>query len=123
MIYTGIDLVEIERFKNLKPEIKTRFSKRVFSEEERAYIGNSDSRAAGIFAAKEATAKALGCGIGPISWQDITISHTDEKQPILSLHNNAKSISDNKGIHGWSVSIAHTKRTAAAVAIGTALNE
>ncbi len=75
---TGIDLVEIERLENLKPEIRTRFCQRVFTMQELAYAGGRLERLAAMFAAKEAVAKALGCGIGPIHWKDIEIRHTDE---------------------------------------------
>lgn len=120
MIYTGIDLVEIERFSALKPEIKSRFFTRVFTPSEREYIGALESRAAGIFSAKEAVAKALGCGIGPISWQEIEISHTREKQPQVTLLGSAAVLAADLQIDTWSVSITHTKKTAAAVAIAAA---
>jgi holo-[acyl-carrier protein] synthase len=116
IIFSGIDLIEIDRFSNLNPSIKKRLFTRVFSPEELEYIGKSYNRAAGIFAAKEAVAKALGCGIGPISWQDIIISHTSEKQPTVTLINKAHEKADAFQIKQWSISITHTKKTAAAVA-------
>lgn len=116
-ITTGIDLVEIDRFRNLKPEILERFLKRVFTEQELAYIANSFERAAGIFAAKEAVVKALGCGIGPVSWQDVEINHSIEKQPGILLHKKAAEIARGKVIKQWSVSISHTKMHATAVAV------
>jgi len=120
MIHTGIDLVEIERFSALKPEIKARFFQRVFTRAERDYIAAFDSRAAGIFAAKEAAAKALGCGIGPVSWQEIEVAHTDQKQPQINLLGNAARIAAEKRITSWSVSITHSKKTAAAVFVAAA---
>ena len=84
MIFTGIDLVEIDRFINLNPAVRKRFYRRVFTESELGYIGESFNRAAGIFAAKEAVAKALGCGIGPISWQDIIIRHRKKFKKYIS---------------------------------------
>lgn len=117
IIFSGIDLVEIDRFTNLNPAIRKRLFARVFSIEELEYIGDSNYRAAGIFAAKEAVAKALGCGIGPISWQDIIISHTQEKQPTVKLVDNAQEKEAALHIKQWSISITHTKKTAAAVAV------
>ena len=81
-IFSGIDLVEIARFQNLDPAIRKRFFTRVFTANELEYIKDIDQRAAGIFAAKEACAKALGCGIGSVRWVDIEITHTSENQPI-----------------------------------------
>jgi len=120
MIFTGIDLVEIDRFSGLDPTIRKRFYARVFCPEELDHIGDSYNRAAGIFAAKEAIAKALGCGIGPISWQDIFISHTESKQPKVTLISNAQEKARDLHIHQWSISITHTKKTAAAIAVAVA---
>ena len=79
-ITSGIDLVEIERFRQLKPEILERFYKRVFTPGEIEHIGGSFERAAGLFAAKEAIVKALGCGIGPVSWQEVEILHNTRRK-------------------------------------------
>ena len=88
-IATGIDLVEIARFRQLKPEILARFYQRVFTPGEIAYIGQRFEAAAGIFSAKEAVVKALGCGIGPVSWQEIEIHHNAEGMPQVELHGSA----------------------------------
>ncbi len=122
IIFSGIDLVEIDRFLHLNPAIRKRFYKRVFTIEELDYIGRSYNKAAGIFAAKEAVAKALGCGIGPISWQDISISHTPDIQPIVTLLSRAQEIAKTLNIKQWSISITHTKKTAAAIAVAVAKN-
>lgn len=119
-IFSGIDLVEINRFIELNPAVRERFFKRVFTQDELIYINDSNQRAAGIFAAKEAITKALGCGIGPIHWVDIEITHSVEKQPLVRLHARAKEKSDSLCITSWSVSITHSKKTAAAVAVATA---
>ena len=123
IIFSGIDLIEIKRFSNLNPSILKRLFIRVFSPEELEYIGKSNNKAAGIFAAKEAVAKALGCGIGPISWQDIIISHTPERQPTVTLINRAQEKAAEFHIKQWSISITHTKKTAAAVAVAVSENE
>lgn len=123
IIFSGIDLIEIKRFSNLNPSILKRLFIRVFSPEELEYIGKSNNKAAGIFAAKEAVAKALGCGIGPISWQDIIILHTPERQPTVTLINRAQEKAAEFNIKQWSISITHTKKTAAAVAIAVSKNE
>lgn len=119
-VYSGIDLVEIHRFQQLNPAIRKRFFERVFTKKELAYINNLDQKAAGMFAAKEACAKALGCGIGPIRWVDIEITHTDENQPQICLHGRAQQLTRVRKITSWSVSISHTKDTAAAVVVAVA---
>ena len=120
IIFSGIDLVEIDRFLRLDPAIRKRFYTRVFTAEELDYIGESFNRAAGIFAAKEAVAKALGCGIGPIGWHDISISHTSDNQPTVTLLSGAQLKEKTLQIKQWSISITHTKKTAAAIAVAIA---
>lgn len=119
-IFSGIDLVEIARFQNLDPALRKRFFTRVFTANELEYIQDTDQRAAGIFAAKEACAKALGCGIGLVRWVDIEITHTAENQPYILLYADALERSNQKQILSWSVSITHTRETAAAVVVAVA---
>ena len=116
-ITSGIDLVEVERFRQLKPGILKRFYERVFTQCERVHIASSYERAAGLFAAKEAVVKALGCGIGPVSWQEVEIQHTADNQPFVLLKGNATELANKLAIHQWSISISHTKEHATAIAV------
>ena len=120
-LFSGIDLVEVARFRELNPQILKRFFTRVFTEDERRYITGSFERAAGIFAAKEALVKALGCGIGPVSWQEVVIRYEDTGKPLLELKGKAKDAEQALGISGWSLSISHTKSNAVAVAVAYSL--
>ena len=73
----GIDIVEISRIKKLMDENEN-FLLKVFNEDEIERIKKRKEpyeRAGGIFAAKEAVAKALGTGIGKISFHDIKIKY------------------------------------------------
>lgn len=115
---TGVDLVDVSRFRELSHPIRDRFFRRVFTEEERIEIGVSLERAAGFFAAKEALAKALGCGIGPISWQEIEIQKDNAGKPGLRLSGKALKLSDQIGIVEWSLSISHTKEHAIGLVVG-----
>jgi holo-[acyl-carrier protein] synthase len=116
-LFSGIDLVEIARFRELDPKILKRFYTRVFTPNERAYIGASFERAAGIFAAKEALVKALGCGIGLVTWQEVGIRYDAQGKPLPQLTGNAKETESALGIGGWSVSISHTRNSAVAIAV------
>ena len=114
---TGIDLVEIYRLEQLDPAIRERFFMRVFTPGE---LEDSQGRLptlAGRFAAKEAVVKALGCGIGPVSWQDIEIRRGEQGQPVLKLHGNARQIAEEQGLETWSISISHTREHAVAVVV------
>ena len=122
VLRTGMDLVEIQRLENLDPEIFKRFILRVYTPAERN-ASLSDESLAGRFAAKEAVAKALGCGIGLIGWQEIEILSLNSGQPKLFLYGGAQSLARLIGITAWSISISHTRTTAAAVAVGYGLSD
>jgi len=116
-LVSGIDLVEINRITSLKTTIKDRFVQRILTENERKEH-LQDQSIAGIFAAKEATAKALGCGIGIVSWQEIEILPDSHGTPGLLLTGNALRKASDLGISIWSVSITHTTELAAAQVVG-----
>ena len=117
ILRTGIDLIEISRLEELNPSIRQRFLERVFTPMELQQIGTSIPSLTGRFAAKEAVAKALGTGIGVISWQEIEIIRGPEGEPILTLSGHALEISRDLGLETWSISITHNRTTAAAVAV------
>jgi holo-[acyl-carrier protein] synthase len=101
----GIDLVEVLRFKKLEKYQLEKF----FFEQEREYcfsFQNPYEHFAGFFAAKEAVSKALGVMRFPFS--EIEIRHLQEGAPV-AYHKNKKL--------DISLSIAHTKDMATAIAI------
>lgn len=113
-IATGVDLVEVDRFHNLNPRIKERFFRRVFTPQELNDPNQSIQHLAGKFAAKEAAAKALGCGIGIVSWQELEILNDDNGKPELVLHSHARQVAAESGWSAWSLSISHTRTYALA---------
>lgn len=117
MIKTGIDLIRTDRLANVNPRIRERFIQRVFTQTEQAQAKDDNEALSGIFAAKEAVSKALGTGIGKVSWQDIEILHELNGEPLLHLHGNALVVAETKGLKHWSVSITHDGGLAAAVAV------
>jgi holo-[acyl-carrier protein] synthase len=108
----GIDLVEVERIARLAKN--KRFLKRVFTDSELAYCHERafpERALAARFAAKEATAKALGTGIGKkLRWKDIELTTDSKKRPHIRLH--GKWAEEPLRIR---VSVTHTRTTAAAV--------
>ena len=117
VLRSGVDLIEIERFDSIEPGIHERFIHRVLTAQERLEVKDSNATLAGKFAAKEAVAKALGCGIGPVSFQEIEVLHDTNGQPILHLYKNARRIAEEQNLNVWSVSISHSQHYAVAVAI------
>lgn len=117
-LVTGIDLIEIERVAAAVERHGARFLNRVFTPLELAEAGGSPSSLAARFAAKEAVAKALGCGIGPIGWQEIEIRRQPGSQPVLHLSGEAARLAAELGLDTWSVSLTHARDQAAAVVVG-----
>lgn len=120
IVRTGIDLIEINRLEEVNPAIRERFLKRVFTPLELEQVGKSYASLSGRFAAKEAVSKALGTGIGFVSWQDIEVQRGKYGEPELHLYGNAAKVAEHLGLKDWSVSITHNRSTAAAfvVALG-----
>ena len=121
IIRTGIDLVEIHRLADVDPRIRARFLQRVFTPGELRICGDSNEKLAGRFGVKEAVSKALGTGIGPISWQDVETLDGMMGEPILNLYGKALRFAEVIGLESWSVSISDSGDlvTAVAVAVGS----
>jgi holo-[acyl-carrier protein] synthase len=117
---TGVDLIEIERFNNAILRHGERFLGRVFTHRELDEVGDNVASLAARFAAKEATAKALGTGIGDVGWQEIEIMRGPMKQPNLFLHGQASLLAERLDLETWSLSLSHSQSHAVAlvVAIG-----
>lgn len=115
----GHDLVEIGRIAAAITK-NERFIKRILTEAEWAQCQEKGSPAASAavrFAAKEACSKALGTGIGPISWLDMEIISQASGQPELILSGKAHLLAVQMGVTEVQVSLSHTKDYASAVVI------
>ena len=116
----GTDLVSIERIKKIYLKYPDKFLERVFREEERIRFlerGAPTTTLAGLFAAKEAVLKALGCGIGPASLNEIEIISKAGNKPLVKLYGNALRIADEKNISDIQISISHEMPFASAIAV------
>ena len=120
MLRVGVDLIEVERIERALARHGERFYARFFTEREREQCGGDPARLAARFAAKEAAAKALGCGIGPVRWVEIEIELEGNGRPRLVLHGAAR---DRAAMLGWrtvEVSLSHTKDHAIAFVVALA---
>lgn len=117
---TGVDLIEINRIRRAITRHGDRFLQRVFTAAELAQSCGRLESLAGKFAAKEATAKALGTGIWRhgIGWTDIEV-HKDPESgaPSLVLHNAASHRAALLGHQSWSLSISHDRTHAVAFVV------
>jgi phosphopantetheine--protein transferase-like protein len=104
----GIDIVDVARFSAL--EAGNPFFEKTFTEHERAYCAQFADAAphfAGMFAAKEATSKALG--IRTYHVLSLEIRHDDDDAPEVWQAGKKLAVK---------ISISHTNAQAIAVAIG-----
>jgi holo-[acyl-carrier protein] synthase len=114
----GVDTVEIARVVAVTARYGDRFLRRVFTPYELERYAGRPLALAGRFAAKEAAAKALGTGIGPVGWHGIEIRNDDAGKPLLVLHNAAEALAVARGFTEWHVSITHSRDLATAFVVG-----
>ena len=118
LIRCGVDMIECERIAAGIERFGERFLKRFFTAGERADCAEDPTRLAARFAAKEAVAKALGTGIGDVSWLEIEIrTNNERRRPQLTLHGQAAALADSMRLTEWDVSLSHTETLAIAVAV------
>lgn len=117
MLRSGVDIIEIDRIDRAILRHGQRFFDRFFTRQELIDCGGRTPALAARFAAKEAVAKALGTGIGDVSWKEIEIVNSERREPVLKLHGNAQQVASAQGLKVWSVSLSHTHEHAVAVAV------
>jgi holo-[acyl-carrier protein] synthase len=117
LVGLGIDAVDVPRFAGVLQRRPTLAAK-LFTSGERAYaarLGNPVPALAVRFAAKEATMKALGVGLGSVGWSDIEVVRDDGGAPSLVVTGRAEALAQGRGVAGWLVSLTHTATVASAV--------
>ena len=114
---TGVDMVEIERFEGAVARHGTHFLERIFTARELAEARDRPASLAARFAGKEAVTKALGSGIGPVTWHEIEILRDKQKAPVLHLHGRAHKLAVESGLATWSISLSHTHSHAIAMVV------
>jgi holo-[acyl-carrier protein] synthase len=111
----GVDLLEIARLEQAL-ERRPGLAERLFTDAERAYAASRArpvQHLAGRFCAKESVAKALG--LGAWNFSDVEVIDTGGA-PEVQLYGSAAARAQALGV-SVRVSITHTRRDAAAVAI------
>lgn len=116
----GLDLCQVDRL--ARAIEKPHFLERVFTPAERARIEAAHGPrraeiAAGLFAAKEAVAKALGTGFVGFGTADIEIVPDDAGRPTCALRRSAAGRLAELGGATPVVTITHDAGIAAAVAL------
>ncbi len=116
----GVDIVEIERIGQALQQHGQRFLDRLLLPVEQDFWANRGSRIetlAGLWAAKEAVAKALGTGFRGFGFTQIIITHDAHGRPLVSLFDGARQIANERQIGEIMISISHSRTCAIAQAI------
>ena len=122
MIGVGIDLVDLERIRQLLESKGEQAMTRFFSDGERDYLAtrpDPTGHAAARIAAKEAVYKAMQAlpGARGIGWREIEVSRDAEGRPAIRLHGLAARLSDQSGGLKIQISLTHSALSAGAIAV------
>lgn len=110
----GTDITQINRIEKSLNRFNNKFKERFLTPQEIQRV-NSVESLAGLWAAKEAISKALGCGIGKeLSFYDIIIHKNSRGAPYFTLSPQAQS---KHNIIQSSLSISHDGGFAIAVVV------
>lgn len=114
-VYSGIDVIEVERIKENIEKYESRFLNKIYTEKEIEYCESKGVQKyqsyAGKFAAKEATFKAISNLLNnkyDIEWKDIEIINDENGRPFICLS------TDLKNIIQIDVSVSHIETVAVA---------
>ncbi len=110
----GTDIIQIRRIDTLLQRYGHKFKERYLSPEE-IVLAHRVETLAGFWAAKEAIAKALGCGIGAhLTFHDIQLHKDARGAPFFTLSETAQK---THTVTSSSLSISHDGGFAIAVAV------
>ena len=134
-MYSGIDVVDIERFSD-RIEANAALMQRLFSADELNSCKGALPSLAARFCAKEAALKVLGqadvvahatcfgsgdgasaevsglddgAGVAGLNFRDIEVASRPGQAPQLRLHGQVAAWARRLGLHSWRVSLAHDK--------------
>ena len=116
----GVDIIEIERIKQVLQRHGERFLRRVYTEAEVAYCRGRVHELAARFAAKEAMSKALGTGIvgwGGIFWREVEVLPDARGKPLVHLHGRAQDRAQSLGLKKFAISLSHSQEYAVAFVV------
>lgn len=116
----GTDIVSTARIAEALQNFGERFAQRILCDNEMERfqsLDNATNYLAKRFAAKEAVAKAMGTGIGKISWQDIEIANDPQGAPLIIPSQALQRQMETNGVKCLHVSISDEHNFAVAFVI------
>ena len=116
----GTEIVECLRIGRMIESHGERFCQQVFTDRETRFCNDRKrplQHFAALWAAKEATFKALGLAGRGLSWTDIEIGQEGIDRPKVCLSGAVKDAATRQGIGGILLSLAHCRAYATAHAV------
>ena len=110
----GIDIIEIDRIRQVVERWGQRFLRRVYTDGEIQYCRGRAPQLAARFAAKEAVMKALGMGRYGVGWRDIEVVRRRGGQPSFRLQGRALGVAQRLSVNGIALSLSHSREYAVA---------
>lgn len=116
IVGVGVDVVDVARLTRALSRTP-RLAGRLFTDGERQ--ASRPEQLAARFAAKEATAKALGAP-GGLRWREAEVVVEDGGRPRLHVSGAVAEEADAQGIRTWHLSLSHDAGIATAVVVAEA---
>ena len=114
----GVDVVDVQRMKELLVDQGETFIHKVFTESERDYCERKPrpyEHFAARFAAKEAVSKAIQTGwTGAFRWRDVEVSNDPNGAPRVSVKNDMAVLLEGHKIH---LTLSHSENTVVAFVV------
>jgi len=114
----GTDIVRVARMQQSLEKHGERFARRILTEHELIGYQHANKPAnylAKRFAAKEATAKAMGTGFrNGLSLKHINVGHDKQGKPLLEFYGRAAEFMSEEGINEAHISVADEQEYAVA---------
>jgi len=122
IVAIGTDIVQVARISGALNRHGRDFARRILCPRELALFDSKPNPAAYLakrFAAKEALSKALGTGIGKVSWQDIETVNNPSGAPAILLTGNAEKFLRKLGANNVLLSLSDERDFAVAFVVLT----
>lgn len=119
-VFSGVDIVEIDRVARLLEKHPRRFARKIFTEREQQDCAGRAEKFAARFATKEAVKKILTDGWHYLPWKSIELVREVGHAPAVNLYGGANERAAALGISSISVSVSHSGGLAIASVVAIA---